>query len=881
MTRASTVTVAVVRSLGGLLAVTLLLFAGIVSFARADVLVAGDPVGALDGGQGPDITGTPGDMTATATSGAGAAVDYTTPPPALDSDGSYYPVTCLPAPDSTFPINTASDPTTTVTCSATDDESNTSTTSFTVTVNDAPPTLSGSQGDITGPVATSAAGTSVSFIAPTATDYLDGTDPVSCTVPGSPTPTVVTSGSTFPITTTTVTCSSTNMSGMVSQPFTFTVTVDDAPPVLSGSQGDITGQVATSEAGTQVSFMAPTAADYLDGTDPVSCTVPGSTVVRSGSTFPIGVTMVTCSATNTSGMASQPFTFTVTVDDAPPTVKVPEDITGQVATSASGVSVPFAVSSSDYADGSSDVVTCTVPGDPTPITSGYEFPIGTTTVTCSATNSSHMPGDSSFTVQVLDVPQFLTTQANISGAVATGAAGASVSFTTPTASDYEDGSVPVTCTIPGNPSSVVVTSGSTFPIGTTTVTCTATGLNGSNSTTFTVAVADAYPKITNLPQDFTKPANTLHGAIVSYVTPSATDDRDGTDHVACAPVSGSLFAVGTTTVTCSTTNSSDDTTHSTFQVTVVDNASPSITVPATQTRQTTSPSPIAVTYTVPTATDLVDGPVPVSCSPQSGARFTVGQTAVTCTATDAEGNSSRITFTVDVVDTTMPPAVSRLSARRSGSALRLRWQLPVNPSVSSVVISRTPGVNGASRSMIFSGLASSYSDTSAQVGVHYRYSVTVVSVSGLDSPTQTVAAALPLPRLYGPLPGAQVSSAPTLRWLPSHHATYYNVQLYFNGREILSAWPKHARLHLHRTWDYGGVHQSLGSGTYKWYVWPGFGRESAARYGRQLGSAQFTVVSSARDARATNGLIRRGRVGNTGTDRSRRPEASPRAVRAR
>jgi hypothetical protein len=54
-----------------------------------------------------------------------------------------------------------------------------------------------------------------------------------------------------------------------------------------------------------------------------------------------------------------------------------------------------------------------------------------------------------------------------------------------------------------------------------------------------------------------------------------------------------------------------------------------------------------VTYTV-TAHDDVDGPVPVTCSPRSGAVFHLGRTPVNCSATDTSGNTSKATFTITV-----------------------------------------------------------------------------------------------------------------------------------------------------------------------------------------------------------------------------------------
>jgi hypothetical protein len=54
-----------------------------------------------------------------------------------------------------------------------------------------------------------------------------------------------------------------------------------------------------------------------------------------------------------------------------------------------------------------------------------------------------------------------------------------------------------------------------------------------------------------------------------------------------------------------------------------------------------------VTFDV-TATDGVDGALPVSCKPKSGSRFSLGRTAVRCAATDSSGNAAKAAFTVTV-----------------------------------------------------------------------------------------------------------------------------------------------------------------------------------------------------------------------------------------
>ena len=54
-----------------------------------------------------------------------------------------------------------------------------------------------------------------------------------------------------------------------------------------------------------------------------------------------------------------------------------------------------------------------------------------------------------------------------------------------------------------------------------------------------------------------------------------------------------------------------------------------------------------VTFKV-TATDDVDGAVPVSCQPRSGSRFKLGRTTVRCEATDSTANTATAAFTVTV-----------------------------------------------------------------------------------------------------------------------------------------------------------------------------------------------------------------------------------------
>jgi hypothetical protein len=88
----------------------------------------------------------------------------------------------------------------------------------------------------------------------------------------------------------------------------------------------------------------------------------------------------------------------------------------------------------------------------------------------------------------------------------------------------------------------------------------------------------------------------------------------------------------------------------TFTVTVNDTQPPTITCPANifvAAAATCPPSGCKVVNFTTTATDNCPG-VTVVCNPPSGSCFPVGTTTVTCTATDASGNTATCTFTVEV-----------------------------------------------------------------------------------------------------------------------------------------------------------------------------------------------------------------------------------------
>ena len=137
------------------------------------------------------------------------------------------------------------------------------------------------------------------------------------------------------------------------------------------------------------------------------------------------------------------------------------------------------------------------------------------------------------------------------------------------------------------------------------------------------------------------------GGVVNYAPP-VTSGNCGP--VTCVPASGSFFPVGTTTVTCSTTDASGFPIRTTFTVTVRDSEPPRFTEPPRGEFAfvTTSNGSRTLSYTPPVAVDNVPG-VKVACVPPPGTRFPRGRTKVTCTATDLAGNTATTTFDVEVI----------------------------------------------------------------------------------------------------------------------------------------------------------------------------------------------------------------------------------------
>lgn len=320
----------------------------------------------------------------------------------------------------------------------------------------------------------------------------------------------------------------------------------------SGKCG-VTANTNLGQCSTSVTFIRPFATDNCDGSRPVTC------APDTGSTFQKGVTTVTCASSDSSNNTSTTSFMVIVIDNEAPRISYLPVSHGTDPNACAAVVTFAPLQLSDNC-----------PGVDSPVcspASGTTFPKGVTTVTCTVIDASHNQAQTSFTVTVNDTQApTITCPAPITLPATTGQCSAVAAYANATATDN--------CPGVGTPSCLPA-SGSTFQKGVTTVNCTVTDSSNSMSTCgFTVTVTDTQPPLfpNGCPAGITRSAQSscpiTTSLLVSYTGPIATDNCVPAPSVVCNPPSGSIFPMGTTTVTCTATDSSGNTATCTFPVNV-------------------------------------------------------------------------------------------------------------------------------------------------------------------------------------------------------------------------------------------------------------------------------------------------------------------------
>ena len=551
----------------------------------------------------------------------GANVTWTPPSP-IDNCLGVATTSSTHNPGDFFPVGT-----TIVTYDIEDAAGNTTSCSFEVTVSDSENAVLTCPANVT--VSTdpgSCQGATVNWDLPTLTDNCSAEISSSTHMPGD----------FFNLGATTVTYIAIDGAGN-EVTCSFEVLVLDMENPTIACPADISIAVDRGECAAVANWSVPVPMDNCAG---VSIT---SASHNPGDTFPVGMTIVSYTATDAAGNTTT-CSFNVTVQD----LEAPE------LTCPINVKVP--------ASGSCEAVanwTIPIPMDNCPgativsasHTPGQTFPIGSTTVEYVATDASGNSTTCTFEVLVADT-QSPAVACPLDLVVSTDPA------TCEAVVDFDPPQILDNC-----PDAMVTAqshmSGDIFPLGTTTVSFEVTDASGNMAAcTFDITVEDNEPPSIVCPADIT--INTNPGACEAQAIwddPVTDDNCPGSLTLDSDFISGNTFELGTTTVTYTVTDAAGNTATCDFTVTVIDNEPPVLVCPPNVTVFTTpgncdAPAewdiPEVGADSAPSLNDNCPNPMITGSTHNPGDIFPIGSTTVTYTAVDASGNTTECSFEVIV-----------------------------------------------------------------------------------------------------------------------------------------------------------------------------------------------------------------------------------------
>ena len=390
--------------------------------------------------------------------------------------------------------------------------------------------------------------------------------------------------------------------------------IDTTAPEISPLE-DITLE-ATSVDANIINLDNPTVSDIQDVT----------IYIITPAVFPVGETIITWTAVDTSGnLATTTQTVTI-VDTTAPTLSIPQDQTVE-ASSLQETLVEIGQAEAHDITGISSIVN----------NAPDVFSLGSTLIAWTATDNHGNITTADQTITVVDTtaPAIISPQDIVAGAI------------DPTMNYIELGELSAVDSV--GIESITNDKPITFPFGSTTVTWTVTDTSGNISQAVqVVTLVDTTPPEIFAPSDIVAEATGLSSTMVELGEATAQDVMgiaSVTEHLP------GFFVLGETTVTWTATDTSGNSASVTQTVTIVDTIVPSIAAPDPITVEATSAGSNIVILGNPVSNDLVDTP---SISNNAPAFFPLGETTVTWTATDTSGNSASATQTVTIVDTTVP-----------------------------------------------------------------------------------------------------------------------------------------------------------------------------------------------------------------------------------
>lgn len=384
----------------------------------------------------------------------------------------------------------------------------------------------------------------------------------------------------YPAGVTFITWTATNSVGSASCTQTINVVGNDTePPTLTVPPSITTSTSDCSVLLDEEQFVA-TADDNCSssvnisrtGMPQIACPAPGNPNRTCDSfVFPTGTTVIVYTATDSAGNSTSG-TQTVTVNEnpnQPPTIDAPANVTVNTGPDATtcGTFVGDATLGTATASDNCPGFVVTRSGVP----AGNNFPVGTTTVTYTVTDRVGNTAQDTQTVTVIDnTPPVVTPPAAVTlytqdfGGLSCGVTVSNLDGTLGTGSATDN------CPGVGAVTRSGVPSGNFFPVGNTVLTYSATDAHGNTGTANqTVTVVDNTPPAISCPADIVLEPTCPTGAIATYATPTATDNCAVQSVVRTAGgASGTVFPIGTTTVTHLATDIHGNTASCSFTVTV-------------------------------------------------------------------------------------------------------------------------------------------------------------------------------------------------------------------------------------------------------------------------------------------------------------------------
>jgi hypothetical protein len=471
---------------------------------------------------------------------------------------------------------------------------------------------------------------------------------------------------------------------------TFTIT-DNVPPVI-GCPSAASGTTNLNECfSTAVVLGTPVVSD--------NCSPVGQIIITNNApaNYPVGITIVTWTATDACGNTSTcPQTVTVTDNTQPPVIVCPANVVQTAAPNncfLNNVVIPNPAYSDNCAVTKLIWTTTGATILSSPLTGiqfagGQTFNVGVTTVTYTAADAAGNSTSCSFTVTILDLnPPTFTFGCPASITVNTTASQCNAVINVP-GPTYSDPCLELVSLVHNSPYSANIgNANGTYPVGTTTIIWTITDTSGNTATcNQTITVVDQNVPTITCPADVVDliinggcnkvgviiPAPILTNNCSIPVLSYSLVHPDGTTAAGLGSASGLTYPIGITTVTYKATAANGLFATCTFTVWIKNLVAPQFSV--------TCPADVALDADANQCSALVAVPAPVISNPclevykqtwiMSGATsgtspatgvnyvstqtFNIGITTITWTVTDASGNITSCTQKVTVTDTQKP-----------------------------------------------------------------------------------------------------------------------------------------------------------------------------------------------------------------------------------